>query len=232
VAGAPQAARTRAALVRDVEARSQRTDELQRQAQALRAQVARARATVLAGNGAGAAAVATLRRLESVTGLGRARGPGLVVRIADGPPPRDPVTGESTDDADLGRVQDRDLQDVVNALWASGAEAVSINDQRLAATSAIRSAGGAVLVDFRPVTSPYTIRAIGNPDRLPANFDGSAAARRFRGYEQQYGMSFTAETSDDLDLQPAPAPDLVYASGGSTATPDPTPVPSQSGGVR
>jgi uncharacterized protein YlxW (UPF0749 family) len=244
---APEAARTRAALVRAVAERSTRTDELQARAEGLREQVTRDRAAVLAGNSVGAATAAELRDLEAVSGLARVRGPGVVVRLADGPPPKDPVTGEPTGEADLARVQDRDLQDVVNALWASGAEAVSINDQRLATTSAIRSAGGAVLVDFRPVSSPYELRAIGDPAPLARRFEDSAAARRFRGYEQQYGMSFSAERSNgDMVLPAAPAPELRYAradlpspstspsasrSGATDATPA-TPVPSPSGGGR
>jgi uncharacterized protein YlxW (UPF0749 family) len=241
VARAPEAARTRAALARDVDQRSERTDQLQRRAEVLREQVARARAATLAGDSAGATVAATLRELEAVTGVGRVTGPGLLVRLADGPPPKDPVTGEPTSEQDLGRVQDRDLQDVVNALWASGAEAISINDQRLAATSAIRSAGGAVLVDFRPVSSPYSLRAVGDPELLPKRFDGSAAARRFRGYEQQYGMSFSAERDDTLELPAAPAPELAYArpllpkqSPATRKAPGPsaTPVLSPTGGRR
>ena len=58
---------------------------------------------------------------------------------------------------------------MVNALWAAGAEAISINGQRLGPTTAIRFAGEAVLVDFRPVTNPYEISAIGDPDTLPAS---------------------------------------------------------------
>ena len=67
-------------------------------------------------------------------------------------------------------MRDGYLQLVVNALWAAGAEAVSINGQRLGPTTAIRFAGEAVLVDFRPVTNPYEISAIGNPDALQREF--------------------------------------------------------------
>jgi uncharacterized protein YlxW (UPF0749 family) len=240
VARAPEAARTRAALVADVESRSARTDELQQRAEALRQQVARDRAHALAGTVAGAAASADLLDIQVLTGVARVEGPGLVVRVGDGPPPTDPVTGEPTGETDLARVQDRDLQDIVNSLWASGAEAVSINGQRLAATSAIRSAGGAVLVDFRPVSSPYTVRAIGHPDLLPTRFDGSAAARRFRGYEQQYGMAFSAREDGSLVLPAATAPEIGYArpvrpaakSGGSPAATPGSDVPSPPGGGR
>ena len=48
---------------------------------------------------------------------------------------------------------DRDLQVIVNGLWAAGAEAIAVNGQRLTACSAIRSAGEAILVDFRPLSA-------------------------------------------------------------------------------
>ena len=65
-----------------------------------------------------------------------------------------------------GRVYDRDLQDVVNALWLAGAEAMSINGQRLTAATAIRSAGEAILVNSRPLSPPSLVHAIGNPAPL------------------------------------------------------------------
>jgi len=71
-----------------------------------------------------------------------------------------------------GQVLDRDLQDVVNELWHDGVEAIAINGQRLATTSTIRAAGGAILVDFRPITSPYQVAAIG-PDDLDKRFGDS-----------------------------------------------------------
>ena len=66
-----------------------------------------------------------------------------------------------------GRVIAKDLQFVTNALWESGAEAVSINGKRLTSTSAIRFAGSAIIVDFRPLTRPYVITALGDPQALP-----------------------------------------------------------------
>ena len=88
-------------------------------------------------------------RLGLASGTLPVEGPGLVVRLDDAPPDdavEDPLRGGTPVD---GRVQDRDLQDLVNGLWAAGAEAISINDVRLTALTAIRSAGDAVLVDFR-----------------------------------------------------------------------------------
>ena len=87
-----------------------------------------------------------------------------MVRLADAPAPIDPTTGRVSG-GDVSRVLDVDLQSVVNGLWAGGAEAVAVNGQRLTALTTIRAAGSAILVDFRPVTSPYEVSAIG-PDDL------------------------------------------------------------------
>jgi uncharacterized protein YlxW (UPF0749 family) len=152
------------------------------------------------------------------------RGPGLVVTVGDGPPPKDPVTGEPTGEPDLGRVQDRDLQELVNALWRAGAEGVAVDRQRLTPTSTIRLAGEAVLVDLRPVTSPYTIEAVGSPAGFDSRFVTSAVAKRFRTYIQRYGMRFELAHSDGLSLPAATSSPLNYARAPSLS-------PSPSGGT-
>ena len=65
---------------------------------------------------------------------------------------------------------DIDLQILVNGLWESGAEAISINGHRLSNLTAIRGAGDAITVDYRSLTRPYQIEAIGDPRTLPASF--------------------------------------------------------------
>jgi len=156
VAAKPSTTKAREDLVGDVQSRRKQAEQLQKQAEDLRDQVARARDNALAGRGD----AERLRELAAGTGLGKVTGDGVVVTLADAPPKIDPVTGKPSDD-NPGIVLDRDLQDIANALWQAGAEAIAINGQRLTATSAIRTAGGAILVDFRPVTGPYQIAAIG-----------------------------------------------------------------------
>ncbi len=65
---------------------------------------------------------------------------------------------------------DVDLQILANGLWQAGAEAVAINGHRLSSLTAIRSAGDAITVDFRSLTRPYRVEAIGDPRTLPARF--------------------------------------------------------------
>jgi uncharacterized protein YlxW (UPF0749 family) len=218
VAAEPASERARAGLVDEIRTRQAETDRLQQEADRLREEVARQRDAVLADD-----QVAELRNLEAATGLGRVTGDGVVVRVSDAPDAVDPVTGQ-TGGTNLGRVHDRDLQSIVNALWESGAEAVAVNGQRLTATSTIRLAGSAILVDFRPVSSPYEVTAIG-PDNLARDFAGSPTGKRFARYIGAYGMGFAVSERSGLTLPAAADPQLRYA------TPQrPTPAPTASGG--
>ncbi|MEH1014732.1 DUF881 domain-containing protein [Micromonospora sp. CPCC 206060] len=203
VAEEPGRSRARAGLVEQIKQREGETSELARRADALRGEVARQRDAALTGS-----AAARLRDLEAATGLVRVRGDGVVVRVADAPSKADAVTGQGG--TNLGRVLDSDLQKIANGLWSAGAEAIAINGQRLTATSTIRAAGGAILVDYRPVTGPYEVSAIG-PDELEDRFNDSLAARLMRNVADEHGLSFAVRGADDLTLPAASGPQLRYA---------------------
>jgi uncharacterized protein YlxW (UPF0749 family) len=126
-------------------------------------------------------------------------------------------------------VRDGDLQLVVNALWAAGAEAVSINGQRLGPTTAIRFAGEAVLVDFRPVTSPYEIRAIGNPDTLATEFLLSPEVGALAVISQTYGLRFEYAEEEELTVPAASIPELRSARPEGRDDPAPTVDPMPGG---
>ncbi|CAM5258787.1 hypothetical protein SFUMM280S_00479 [Streptomyces fumanus] len=111
--------------------------------------------------------------------------------------------------ADTGRVRDRDMQRVVNGLWASGAEAVSINGQRLTALSAIRAAGDAILVDNRPLVPPYTVLAVGDGQGLSRRFQDSADGLYLHALQENYGIRTGISVEDDLRLPAAPC-DRTY----------------------
>jgi uncharacterized protein YlxW (UPF0749 family) len=231
VAAEPGTSKARRDLVADVRARQQQTDDLRKRADDLREDVARARDSALADSGE----AARLRELAAGAGLGKVTGDGVVVRLADAPPQIDPVTGKQSAD-NPGVVLDRDLQDIANGLWLAGAEAIAVNGQRLAGTSTIRSAGGVILVDFKPVTEPYEVAAIGPPTITDA-FNASATAKRFRRYVDTYRMQFGVKARQGLTLAAAPDPRLHYARPPSPAPPtepspstEPSPNPSTTGG--
>ena len=217
-AGAPQAARTRAALADDAREQAARTDELQREAAALRARLSKERARELANSTAGGQAQSRVQGLEVATGLVALRGSGIVVVVGDATNRSGSVTGSPApaDPDGAGRVQDRDLTDIVNALWAAGAEAISVDGQRLSPTSTIRAAGDAILVDFRPVSSPYEIRAIGDAGRMQVRFADSPIARSFATFVQLYGMRFSIRRASQLTVPAAPGTDLKFASPGAS----------------
>ena len=89
----------------------------------------------------------------------------------------------------INRVTDGDLQIAVNGLWAAGAEAGSINGQRLSATSAIRTAGSAVLSsDFRPLSPPYEITALGDPEALQAGVEAAESGDYLAELSTRFGI--------------------------------------------
>ena len=211
VADEPARTTARDTLVEQVRKRRDETARLQERADRLGDEVAQLRERELSG-----AAVARLRDLEAATGLARVRGSGAKITLGDGPTPINPVTQERNT---LARVKDTDLQLATNALWALGAEAIAINGQRLTATSTIRQAGEAILVDFRPVTTPYEVVAIG-PDDLAKNFRDGYAGRFFDQLSGRYGMSFKASGVDDVTLDAATELKLRVA---EPSTPPPAP---------
>jgi uncharacterized protein YlxW (UPF0749 family) len=236
----PSRSQARSGLVGQIRDRQAETDRLTARAEQLREEVSRQRDAALSSS-----AAARLRDLEAGTGLGRVRGDGVVVQLADAPGNPDAVTGAGGPGP--GRVLYRDLQLVANALWAAGAEAVAVNDQRFTSTSTIRSAGEAILVDFRPVTGPYRVSAIG-PDGMRRSFEASTAAALLRRVADETGLSFGVREAEDLTL-PEAATDaqLRYASPPPSPSPEPssvtgstvprpsgsgTPSPSPSGGNR
>ena len=97
-------------------------------------------------------------------GLSPLHGPGVTITVHDGRNPNDPT------DRSLGWiVHYQDLQDLVNLLWAQGAEAVAVNDQRVVPTTSFFYAGVNILVNTASrLTGPYQVTAIGDPPALEA----------------------------------------------------------------
>jgi uncharacterized protein YlxW (UPF0749 family) len=227
-AGAEGREQVREALIGDIDRESSVSDDLQDQLQDLSQEVTSTRDELLAASAVGQDALDDLDRAEQGSAAVRVTGPGLLVTLANADPKadEDPVGGATEDDG-RGRVRDGDLQLVVNALWSAGAEAVSINGQRLGPLTAIRFAGEAVLVDFKPVTNPYEVTAIGDPDTLAGRFLASPEVNALAVISETYGLRFDYARKDELTLPAASTPELRIAvpeapAGDAPAT-DPTP---------
>jgi uncharacterized protein YlxW (UPF0749 family) len=181
--------------------------------------------------------------LALATGEAPVTGPGLVLTVRDSPK-AEPTPGDEPDrgggEPGEGRVLDRDLQVIVNGFWSAGAEAVAVNGLRLTARSAIRSAGEAVLVDFRPISPPYQLQVIGDAAALRARFDTGAAGAYLQFLITNYGITAGYETpprvtvpgAGNLSLReavPAPSPSPLSSGSGSSSRPAPTTSSSTSG---
>ncbi|MEV5430718.1 DUF881 domain-containing protein [Streptomyces sp. NPDC052701] len=201
---APVVAKEREELIDRIDRQTEAADELEDSVDELRADVSARQREALEESGDGGRS----ELVGVLSGAVAVQGPGVKLVVDDA---EDAGTGadgdprESSGFSDTGRVRDRDMQRVVNGLWESGAEAVSINGQRLTALSAIRAAGDAILVDNRPLVPPYTVLAVGDGQRLSTRFQNSADGLYLHALQENYGIRTGISVEDDLRLPAAPS---------------------------
>ena len=203
---APVAATERTELVSRIQDAEAQQDALRDQVDDLSAQIAGLRSSALGDDGASRALEARIAALEPAVGMTPVSGPGIVVVVDDAP--------TSTDDA-RDQVLDLDLQVLANGLWASGAEAVAVNGHRLSTLTAIRGAGDAITVDYRSLTRPYRVEAVGDPRTLEARLAESPAGAWWNDLAQNRGMTYTTSDSEKLLLDADPGITLRYAQAGA-----------------
>ncbi|MFW5469630.1 DUF881 domain-containing protein [Knoellia sp. CPCC 206435] len=186
--------RTKSSLIERIQRQQEVVDTRAAEAGALRSEIAALDAETL--REVSASLAADVERLSLVAGAVPVRGPAFVVTVDDAPTTEDEASGPdprqdsiSTD----GKVIARDLQILTNSLWEAGAEAISINGQRLTTTASIRFAGEAILVDYRPLKRPYVLTAIGDPGQLPARFGDGNGGTYLATLKSSFGIR--AETA-------------------------------------
>jgi len=149
--------------------------------------------------------------LAFAAGVGPVTGPGLAVTLADAPRQADRLLPDGASPDDLV-VHQQDVQAVVNALWAGGAEALQIMDQRVISTSAVRCVGNTLILQGRVYSPPYVVRAIGDPDRLTLALDSSVNVQLYRFYVERYGLVYRTKQNANLRLPGFDGSlDLLYA---------------------
>jgi uncharacterized protein YlxW (UPF0749 family) len=142
------------------------------------------------------AAAARVLRLKVRTGFTAVNGPGVRAVVDDGP------------DGDTGRVRDEDLAILVDGLWSAGAEAISINGQRLTVLAPIRTSGVAIHVNNTPISPPYVILAIGDTSNLQSRFADSTHGLEWLSLVNTFGFHFDMHNEDLLDVPGARMPTL------------------------
>lgn len=145
---------------------------------------------------------AETERLATGAGLTGVRGPGLTISLDDSPDaPEDSAAldGLSLDDF---VVHQQDIEAVVNALWAGGAEAMTIMGQRVIGTTAVRCVGSVLSLHGRTYSPPYTITAIGEPGALQDALDSAEAVTIYREYARELGLGFEVTEQPDATMPP------------------------------
>ena len=199
---APVVAKEREELIDRIESGSATADGLEKDVESLRTEVGKRQREALQKHGGDQGALVGL-----LSGSTAVHGPGLklVVDDAKGSDTGGGGPRESAGYSDTGRLRDRDMQRIVNGLWQSGAEAVSINGQRLTALSAIRAAGDAILVDNKPLGPPYTVLAVGDGQRLADRFQGSSDGQYLAALRENFGIRTKITAEDEVRLPAAPS---------------------------
>jgi uncharacterized protein YlxW (UPF0749 family) len=143
-------------------------------------------------------------------GLTPVHGPGISVDLANGNDPH--IASDNKRD---WQVKYLDIQDVVNLLWSSGAESVSVNNQRVIASSSFYVAGSDVLLNGAHLAAPFTIQAIGDGDGFNKALSDNGKLAELKNRRELYQLKLTWQTQRDIGL---PAYDgavtTKYASAG------------------
>jgi uncharacterized protein YlxW (UPF0749 family) len=146
----------------------------------------------------GSALAAVRRQIESLgfpAGTEAVTGPGVAVEMRDSTLRRSP-TGDPNDLV----IHEQDIQAVVNAVWSGGAEAVSINGERITSDSAVRCVGNTLLLHGAVYAPPYRIAAIGRQSHLVAALRADPLVRRFRVYVEDFKLGFDVSPRARIDV--------------------------------
>ena len=184
-------------------------DGLAEQVNQLQGELALYREQAASGQAGSEALRAELDQLEITAGLTDVEGPGVTVILEDSASAN--LTGDEADYL----IHDSDLLSVINELRSAGAEAISLNGERILATSEVRCTGAVVTVNGRRYAAPYIIFAIGDPDTL---YSALTMRSGVADVLSQWGITVKV-TASDLLLIPKynGSVDYQYA---HTVTPD------------
>lgn len=168
---------------------------LQKEAAGLRAQVedlSKANQTP----GVTSSVISSASALAPSVGLGAVSGKALRVTLDDAP------LSENPDgvDANMLVVHQQDIQMVVNTLWSGGAEAMTIQGQRVISTTAVKCVGNTVVLHGVAYAPPYVIEAIGDLNAMQKALDTSEAVRIYKEYVSAYQLGWSVERAGQVTM--------------------------------
>jgi len=164
--------------------------------QQLQAEVDALTARAAPGNNTVARLGAQATKLAPIVGTQAVTGPALSVTLDDAKRTAASLPKDFT--ADDIVVHQQDVQSVVNALWAGGAEAMMLQDQRVISTSAVRCVGNTLILQGRVYSPPYVIKAIGDRSAMRTALDQSDPVTIYRQYAKLLGLGYDVKSMDKV----------------------------------
>jgi uncharacterized protein YlxW (UPF0749 family) len=138
--------------------------------------------------------------LRAPAGFTALRGPGVTVTLNDSSRRATDLGPNAPDNDDLV-VHQGDVQAVVNALWAGGAEAMSIMDVRVISTSAVRCVGNTLLLHGQVFSPPFKITAIGEPTAMHRALESAEGVQQFRDAVADFGLGYTETVERNVTVR-------------------------------
>lgn len=139
---------------------------------------------------------AELERQKVLAGVVPLTGHGLRVTLDDS------ATTKIPTDADPSNyiIHEYQLRDVLNLLWASGAEAISMNGERIVETTSVYCVGSTILANNTRMSPPYVILAIGDPAALEAALNGPSNLKALKARVKSYGIQLDVSRENAVDV--------------------------------
>ena len=183
------------ALVRSVQDLEHTNDAYRQQIASLRVQISALEAQAASRTDTSMALQDQVADLRAHAGLTTMHGPGVEVDLSGGPPSDDP-TGQAR-----FLITFQDVQDVVNLLFAAGAEGVAVSGRRITPLSSFSGSNGEVVVDQGPpLFSPIRIVAIGDRNRMQTALDDPTLMPNLRVRQVQFGIGVRVTGGPDYSL--------------------------------
>jgi len=154
------------------------------------------RQEITVDNGRGTELEEELSTANKLLGLTKLTGNGVIVILSD----NNGVTSSELgtfDDINKYLIHDEDVWSIINELYNAGAEAVSVNGQRITSTTAVTCSGAVITINGIKLSSPFKINAIGNPESLSS----VARAGGYIDYLQSRGALVTVEKSNNVTVE-------------------------------
>jgi uncharacterized protein YlxW (UPF0749 family) len=144
--------------------------------------------------------LARVDQLKGPAGYEAVRGPAVTVVLDDAPKAERDRAEESGLERDDLVVHQQDIQAVVNALWSGGAEALTLQGQRVISTTGIKCVGNTVVLHDVQYAPPYRISAIGDPGRLLGALDASDYIDGYKTYVDAHHLGYEVSTDSEKEM--------------------------------